>query len=226
MSDQLVKVAQTYGKIIPMIDGGTEEWTGIVRVIYPIRTTCLECMHDMLTTKRSTFHDCTLARKPRRPEHCVEYAHKLAWKDPEINTEFLSQEFDVDNEEHISWITKIALEHAKKYDLKFEIDDKFSRKVIKNTIAAIASTQAYIASMCCTEAIKVLSDCAAFLDNKSSDDPKARIQDSVNGNSVVYGIDFSITCYLKDENCKTCKVISYSSISSKMKPFVNWKREF
>ena len=185
-----------------MIDGATDSWDGTVRVIYPTQTACMGCLRNAFPESKVTYQACTLVSKPRKPEHCVFYAYQIAWNEEEKNHDFYKQEFDEDNDAHINWVTKIALEHAKNFNLNFQIDDKFSRKVIKSTVAAIASTQAYVASMCCTEAIKVLTNCIPFLNNKVGQDSKLNIMERISGNSNYSGIMFQIDYMAK--SCPIC----------------------
>jgi ubiquitin-activating enzyme E1 C len=63
--------------------------------------------------------------------------------------------------------------------------------VIKNIIPAIASTQAIVASMCTTEAIKFITDSAPCIDNNVI----------LNGNNGTYFFKFSIQ---KKKDCLVC----------------------
>ncbi|OHT13699.1 NEDD8-activating enzyme E1 catalytic subunit [Tritrichomonas foetus] len=162
MSAKLVSIARDTNNeiVIPYIDGGTEAWMGHVKVIYPNQTACMTCQSAMFA-QPNTFQECTLASTPRKPEHCISWAQRLAW-----SAERGSETVDGDKDEHIQWIMKKAIEHAEKFKIETKmIDMKFTRIVVKNTVAAIASTQAIIASMCATEALKLVTEAAPTVDN-------------------------------------------------------------
>ncbi|RAL66881.1 hypothetical protein DID88_007663 [Monilinia fructigena] len=116
----------------PLIDGGTEGFKGQSRVIYPTMTSCIECQLDM-HAPRAAVPLCTLATIPRQPEHCIEWAHIMAWEQ-----EKPFPKLDNDDPEHITWLYKKALARAQEFK-----------------IPAIASTNAIIAASCCNEAFKI-----------------------------------------------------------------------
>lgn len=78
----------------PLVDGGTEGvytlrgicssvdldpgFKGQARVIYPTMTSCIECQLDM-HAPRAQVPLCTIATIPRQPQHCIEWAHQIAW---------------------------------------------------------------------------------------------------------------------------------------------------
>lgn len=64
----------------PLIDGGTEGFRGQSRVILPTVTSCIECQLDM-HAPRAAVPLCTLATIPRQPQHCIEWAHLIAWEE-------------------------------------------------------------------------------------------------------------------------------------------------
>ena len=201
MNNKLVKICKKTNKCIPYIDGGTTSWGGQATVIYPNHTACLYCEKDSWKAPQKEIVMCTAATTPRKPEHCIYYAHKALWpknKGKEI--------FDIDNEDHVTWVTEKANEHAKKFKLKFEIDNKATRRFIKNIVPAIASTQAIIASICCTEAFKILSDRAPFLNNKIDVDVDKNVINFINynGNSDFCGTNFGLIQYNRVETCQAC----------------------
>ena len=62
----------------PLIDGGTEGFKGQARVILPTVSSCIECQLAM-HAPRAAVPLCTLATIPRQPQHCIEWAHIIAW---------------------------------------------------------------------------------------------------------------------------------------------------
>lgn len=203
MGDTLVRIAKFKGKIIPYIDGGTSAWQGNVKVVFPNVTACMECQRDSFPPESITFQACTLVSNPRKPEHCVFYAFQERW--PQIHNE----KFDADNDEHIKWAVEVANEHAKNHNLHFTVDEKYTRKVVKNTVAAIASTQAITASLCCTEAFKILTDCAPFLNNKPNQDLSKFITNQMQfvGNSSYKGINMQDDYLARLKECPSCSGI-------------------
>jgi ubiquitin-activating enzyme E1 C len=67
-----------FDSLKPLIDGGTEGFRGQSRVILPTVTSCIECQLDM-HAPRAAVPLCTLATIPRQPQHCIEWAHLIAW---------------------------------------------------------------------------------------------------------------------------------------------------
>ncbi|TPX16445.1 uncharacterized protein E0L32_003739 [Thyridium curvatum] len=140
----------------PLIDGGTEGFKGQSRVIFPTVTSCIECQLDM-HAPRAAVPLCTIASIPRQPEHCIEWAHVIAW-----DQEKPFPKLDKDDPEHIQWLYQKALLRA----LEFKITGvtySLTQGVIKNIIPAIASTNAIIAASCCNEAMKIATSAASFL---------------------------------------------------------------
>src|SRR5215470_175993 len=82
---------------------------GQARVILPTLTSCIECQLDM-HAPRAAVPFCTIATIPRQPQHCIEWAHQIAWL-----AQRRDDNFDGDDLEHISWIYKSALERAKQF---------------------------------------------------------------------------------------------------------------
>ncbi|KAF8336982.1 uncharacterized protein EI90DRAFT_3044421 [Cantharellus anzutake] len=142
----------------PLIDGGTEGFKGQARVILPTVSSCYECSLDMLN-KPTAFPICTIANTPRLPEHCIEWASVLEW--PKVKGDL---KLDTDDPNHINWLYEIASARAREFKIE-GVTWSLTQGVVKNIIPAIASTNAIIAASCCTEALKIATNSAPYLDN-------------------------------------------------------------
>ncbi|ATZ51133.1 hypothetical protein BCIN_06g05650 [Botrytis cinerea B05.10] len=171
----------------PLIDGGTEGFKGQSRVILPTMTSCIECQLDM-HAPRAAVPLCTLATIPRQPEHCIEWAHIMAWEQ-----EKPFPKLDNDDPEHITWLYKKALTRAQEFNIP-GVTYSLTQGVVKNIIPAIASTNAIIAASCCNEAFKIAS----------STNPSLGLEE----NYMMYSGDDGIYTYTfkheKKDDCPVC----------------------
>jgi len=149
--------------IIPFIDGGTEGFLGQVRLFIPMMSACFECSVGTMTPPKG-FQSCTIASIPRKPEHCIAYAHKILWrrlKSFKSATEYEMEQnenapdvdgvdLDKDDIEHMSWIYNRSVERAKKFNIE-GVTYTLTQQVVKNIIPAIASTNALISAVCINE---------------------------------------------------------------------------
>jgi len=175
----------------PLIDGGTEGFKGQARVILPSISSCLECQLDM-HVPRAAVPLCTIASIPRQPEHCVEWAHVIAW-DEEKPFPVL----DKDDPEHITWLFHKALDRARAFGIS-GITYALTQGVVKNIIPAIASTNAVIAASCCNELLKLATGAAPALGVTPSGE-----------NYMMYSGDDGIYTYtFKHERKPDCPVCS------------------
>ncbi|OOQ90118.1 NEDD8-activating enzyme E1 catalytic subunit [Penicillium brasilianum] len=142
----------------PLIDGGTEGFKGQARVILPTLSSCIECQLDM-HAPRPAVPLCTIATIPRQPQHCIEWAHQIAWQDKRKD-----DTFDSDDMEHISWIYHAALERAQQFHIH-GVTFQMTQGVVKNIIPAIASTNAVIAASTTSEVLKIATGCNPYLEN-------------------------------------------------------------
>ncbi|PKY01573.1 NEDD8-activating complex, catalytic component UBA3 [Aspergillus campestris IBT 28561] len=142
----------------PLIDGGTEGFKGQARVILPTLSSCIECQLDM-HAPRPAVPLCTIATIPRQPQHCIEWAHQIAWQEQRKD-----EPFDSDDMEHIGWVYQTALERAKQFNIS-GITFQMAQGVVKNIIPAIASTNAVIAAATTSEALKIATSCNPYLEN-------------------------------------------------------------
>lgn len=164
---------------------------GQARVILPTMTSCIECQLDM-HAPRAAVPLCTLATIPRQPQHCIEWAHIIAWEE-----ERKGDTLDTDDPEHITWLYSKALARAQEFNIP-GVTYSMTQGVVKNIIPAIASTNAIVAAACCNEAFK----CA------SNTNPPLGVPDSGNGNYMMYTGDDSVYTYTfehqKKDDCPIC----------------------
>ncbi len=173
----------------PLIDGGTEGFKGQSRVILPTMTSCFECQLDM-HVPRAAVPLCTLASIPRQPEHCIEWAHLMAW-DEEKPFPVL----DKDDPEHITWIYEKALLRAAEFKIA-GVTYSLTQGVVKNIIPAIASTNAIIAASCCNELLKIATSIAPAL--AASDEENYMMY---SGNDSIYTYTFK---HERKPDCPVC----------------------
>ncbi|KAF2436341.1 hypothetical protein EJ08DRAFT_691515 [Tothia fuscella] len=171
----------------PLIDGGTEGFKGQAKVILPTLTSCIECQLDM-HAPRPAVPLCTLATIPRQPQHCIEWAHIMAWEE-ERKDDIL----DTDDPEHITWLYQKALKRAQEFNIS-GVTYSMTQGVVKNIIPAIASTNAIVAASCCNEAFKIVTSTNPFLGDGN--------------NYMMYTGDDSVYTYtwehLKLDDCPVC----------------------
>ncbi|MCQ2821306.1 MAG: ThiF family adenylyltransferase [archaeon] len=171
--------------VIPYVDGGTEGFRGQSRVIIPYTTACFECTVNA-ATERNTYALCTIAQTPRIPEHCIEYAYIILWKQNH------DRAVDKDSIEDVQWIYEKALERSKQYKIE-GVTYNLTLGVIKGIIPAIASTNALIAASTVMETIKIATACSKRLDNYFM----------YMGHEGVYA---DTSQYQQNPSCKVCQV--------------------
>ncbi|KAH7408465.1 hypothetical protein DE146DRAFT_646280 [Phaeosphaeria sp. MPI-PUGE-AT-0046c] len=173
----------------PLIDGGTEGFKGQARVVLPTMTSCIECQLDM-HAPRAAVPLCTLATIPRQPQHCIEWAHIIAWEEHRKE-----DTLDTDDPEHITWLYQKALARAKEFNIE-GVTYSMTQGVVKNIIPAIASTNAIVAASCCNEAFKIATNANPFLGVPGMD------------NYMMYTGDDSVYTYTfehqKKDDCPVC----------------------
>ena len=64
--------------VIPLVDGGTEGFSGHVRTIFPCVSGCFECTLDLFPPQQAVPL-CTIAETPRNAAHCILYAHLIEY---------------------------------------------------------------------------------------------------------------------------------------------------
>jgi ubiquitin-activating enzyme E1 C len=183
---RLVDIARNSGGecVIPYIDGGTEGWDGHVKFVVPMESACINCQLAMFAPQVE-IGVCTIAVRPRQPEHCVIWAREIEW--PRLRRD---EPIDGDNDEHVDWLLARALEHAARFQIE-GVDHRLAKGVVKNIIPAIASTQAVVAAMCATEALKWVTGTGPSISN-----------------SLRYAAENGMNCghffVEKNPNCQSC----------------------
>ena len=157
---------------------------GQARVILPTLSSCIECQLDM-HAPRAAVPLCTLATIPRQPQHCIEWAHIIAWEEYRKDITL-----DTDNPEHITWLYQKALARAQEFNIP-GVTYSLTQGVVKNIIPAIASTNAIVAASCCNEAFKIATSCNPYLDNYMM----------YSGDDSVYTYTFT---HEKKDDCPVC----------------------
>lgn len=166
---------------------------GQSRVIFPTVTSCIECQLDMFAP-RAAVPLCTLATIPRQPEHCIEWAHVIAW-----DNEKPFPNLDKDDPEHITWLYQKALTRAQEFNIP-GVTYSLTQGVVKNIIPAIASTNAIIAASCCNEALKIATACAPAMGMEEN-------YMMYSGNDSIYTYTFK---HEKKDDCPVCGTLARS----------------
>jgi ubiquitin-activating enzyme E1 C len=133
---------------------------------------------------------CTLATIPRQPQHCIEWAHIIAWDEERKDITL-----DTYDPEHITWLYQKALKRAQEFNIQ-GVTYSMTQGVVKNIIPAIASTNAIVAASCCNEAFKLATSTNPFLGA-----PGTNNYMMYTGDDSVYTYTFE---HLKKDDCPVC----------------------
>lgn len=190
--------------VIPLLDGGTEGLKGNARVILPGMTACIECNLDLYPPPVA-YPLCTIANKPRLPEHCIEYVKIVLWPREEPFGHGVG--LDNDDLNHLQWIHRKSVERAQEFNIEAPTF-RFTQGVIKRTIPAVSSTNACIAAICAMEAFKLVTSCAKCMNNYQI----------INLSSGFYSYTFEAE---KDDNCLVCGRSNIEVVESSRSEIVN-----
>lgn len=133
--------------VIPYIDGGSTGLGGQARLIIPGSKSCYSCA-DQFLVETGEVPFCTLANKPRSPEHCIEYC-VIKYTEKE------GRKPDGDNPADVHEIFVASEQRANEYNIA-GLTERLTYNVIKHTIPAVASTNSIIAAACANEALKLV----------------------------------------------------------------------
>lgn len=117
--------------VIPLLlcdaHGGRAGLKGQVKLMLPKISSCFECGLDAFPPE-TTFAMCTIAERPRKPEHCVAYAMMVLWdrafvsdeshalpKPPPPNA--VARKYDTDSPADMRWIYERAAERAAEFGI-------------------------------------------------------------------------------------------------------------
>lgn len=79
---------------------------------------------------------CTIASKPRLPEHCIEFARIISWTKHKPFGE--ETQIDGDDTNHLKWIFEKSLERANEFNIE-GVTYRLTQGVIKHIIPAVSS---------------------------------------------------------------------------------------
>lgn len=133
---------------------------------------------------------CTIATIPRQPQHCIEWAHQIAW-----SAERSDDTLDNDDPAHITWLYEKALRRANEFSIS-GVTYSMTQGVVKNIIPAIASTNAIVAAACCNEAFKIITSA-----NPALGFPGTNNYMMYTGDDSVYTYTFE---HQKKDDCPVC----------------------
>lgn len=196
---KLIETARLKSKIIPYIDGDISFWNGRINVIYPNHTACIGC-YDI--KEQSKYIPDTFVYKRKTPESLIDYILGVTWQQNHGD-----ETFDRDNLVHLKYVVYQANLLSQKFNIDFQFDLKFVNKYLNKEKGISASTCTIIGSMCCTEALKIISGRSSFLNNKPDVNIDENPTNLMNyyGNSDSCGISMQSHNFPKKNDCSICK---------------------
>ncbi len=138
------------GRLIPIIDVGSEGYAGHVAVILPGITACVECLLPLFAIENKPL--CTFTDTPKSIENCIEWAAYVHWG------KYFDRQFELENSTDTAWILVHCLVRAKDYNLPtLDLTMMAVQNHLKRVIPSISTTNSAIAGLCVTKARQILS---------------------------------------------------------------------
>lgn len=140
-----------FEKCIPLIDGGSEGFIGYCKTIIPGINACYECSIGTLAL-RQTYPMCTIANRPRLPEHIVMYIMNV-----EYSKVGFSQQATIEDAEVLQWAVERCKIRAREFGMNSELfTSDYILGVVKNIVPSVSTTNAIVAAACCNEFVKLV----------------------------------------------------------------------
>lgn len=133
------------------IDGGTDFWEASAQAFPPGFASCFGCRWPLRQGRAQ--RSCTIASKPRNFGHCL----SSSFEELKAANQVPSSEDQI-NDDHLKKIHERAKEKADEHKIKDILSIKQARDYFKNSVPAIASSQAISSSLCVTLYYKCLTD--------------------------------------------------------------------
>jgi molybdopterin/thiamine biosynthesis adenylyltransferase len=226
LNNKFCHLARVYAPVSAhIIDGGTSALLGTVVYIRPGYTSCMgsgECMPagDASSGIKGAVPICTLASKPRSPDHCAVWAANAepgggGWwrRNEERRLQGLDpEELDKDNPSHITILVALAQEHAAKFGIT-GVNFRQVQGAVKGIMPAIGATNALVAATCVNEALKLLTQCGRSQDFVALDDSGGIdcgyqiFEYHGNGGCGAVGTAFQHAALLPSPDCRVCSCI-------------------
>ncbi|ORM42083.1 Nedd8-activating enzyme E1 catalytic subunit [Babesia sp. Xinjiang] len=124
-----------------LIDGGSQELFGHVRVVGDENQPCLECSLPLFADQQVDVPSCSIPREPKTPEDCVRYVLNTKWEDIAKYTGPGQQDVKV-----IEKVLKDALQYAAVYKIH-NVTRELVRKILNNDNINVNTTNAIVAAV-------------------------------------------------------------------------------
>jgi ubiquitin-activating enzyme E1 C len=138
-------------RTIPLIDTGSEGYSGHVMLVIPSQTACIECLNDLFVEE--TFAMCTLAGAPRSIQHCIQWAAHFAWTQAHSD-----KSLELNESNCLNWLSEKAKEWALQHSLDAQlISTDLVKQTLDRTIPALSTTNSIVAGLAIMLTEKILS---------------------------------------------------------------------